>query len=234
MDRPALLVLVRHGESGRNVAKKGNIYFADDESRRAVRGIPDHRIPITDEGKRQAIATGRALHQRFGHFDYLFHSGYLRTVETADGILSAFPEEVRRTIKVRQNLFIRERDSGHAYDMTTEEAEAAFPYLHDYWQTTGSFFAHPPGGESLAQVAERVYLFLNMLFRDRAGERILAVTHGGTLRAFRFLLERWTYEEAETHFRANPPKNCSVTAYEYEPGARRLVLRDYNSVYWEP
>ena len=230
MESPSLLVLVRHGESARNVIKKGNRYFLDDESRRAVRGVPDHEIPLTEAGWRQAELTGQALRARLGTFDYLYHSGYRRTVETSEGLLRAYSADERARIQVRHNLFIRERDSGHAYDMTTAEAEAAFPWLADYWQTFGGFFARPPGGESLAQVCERVYLFLNTLFRDRPGQRILVVTHGGTLRAFRFLLEHWDYEQATSQFRGDPPRNCSVTTYEHDPEAGRLVLREYNAV----
>ena len=233
MNRPSLLVLVRHGESHRNVAKKGNTYFIDDESRRSVRGVPDHEIPLTDEGWRQAEATGRALCERFGAFHYLYHSGYRRTAEPAEGILRGYPQALTASIQVRHNLFIRERAAGHAYDMPTAEAEAAFPYLREYWKTTGSFFAHPPGGESLAKVCERVYLFLNMLFRERAGERVLIVTHGGTLRAFRFLLERWDYREADVRFHSDPPQNCSVTVYEYGDEQQYLALREYNRVYWK-
>jgi broad specificity phosphatase PhoE len=59
-ERPSLLVLVRHAESARNLAKKGNRFFLDDESRKAVQGVPDHHVPITDEGRRQAEVTGRA------------------------------------------------------------------------------------------------------------------------------------------------------------------------------
>ena len=29
------------------------------------------------------------------------------------------------------------------------------------------------------------------------GKRVLVVTHGGTIFCFRYVLERWTYEEAE-------------------------------------
>ena len=49
IERPSLLVLVRHAESARNVAKKGSRFFLDDESRKAVRGVADHHVPITDE-----------------------------------------------------------------------------------------------------------------------------------------------------------------------------------------
>src|SRR5262249_30994974 len=153
---PSHLLLVRHAESERNVAKKGNVFFADDESRRAVHGVPDHAIPLTAEGWRQAERTGSALRARFGAFDYVYHSGYRRTVETTEGLLRASPEEERAAVKVRQNVFIRERDSGYAYDMTTAEAESAFPWLQEYWKTSGSFFARPPGGESVAQVCERI------------------------------------------------------------------------------
>ena len=232
MDRPALLVLVRHGQSVRNVAKKGNIFFIDDESRRSVRGIPDHRIPLTPEGERQARATGAGLAEHVGSFDVIYHSGYERTRATAEGILGAFPEEQRATTRTHANLFIREREAGWTYDMTTEEAEAAFPYMREYWQTTGSFFARPPGGESLAEVVERVHTFMDILIRDHKGERVMVVTHGGTLRCFRFLLEGWDYERADTHLEDDAPLNCSVTTYTYSRARQHLQLQEYNRVFW--
>jgi broad specificity phosphatase PhoE len=225
-------VLVRHGESLRNVAKKDSVFFADDESRRSVYGVADHRIPLTVEGKRQAIATGVKLYERFGSFDAVYHSGYQRTIETAEGLLAAFPEAARRSMIPQANLFIRERDAGYSYDMTTNEAEAAFPYMREYWQTTGSFFARSPGGESIAQVVERIHSFLDILVRDRSGERVLVVTHGQALRAFRFLLEHWSYDQAETLMHSDPAHNCSVTSYLYSQERRHLVLEEYNRVYW--
>lgn len=228
--RPSLLVLVRHAESARNVAKKGNAFFADDESRSSVRGVPDHDIPLTAEGGRQSRAVGAALRERHGAFDYVYHSGYLRTVETTEGLLSSLSPGERSLVRVRSSLFVRERDSGWAYDMTTAEAEAAFPWLRDYWRTAGSFYARPPGGESVAQVCERVYLFLNMLFRDRAGKKVLFVTHGLTMRAFRFLLERWSHDDPRLKGEAAP--NCSVTTYVMDEGEGRLALRGSNEVFW--
>jgi hypothetical protein len=85
--RPALLVLVRHGESERNVARKHSRFFCDDESRKSLKGVPDHRVPLTAEGRRQSEITGTALRKQFGIFDYVYHSGYRRTEETTDGLL---------------------------------------------------------------------------------------------------------------------------------------------------
>jgi len=230
--RPLTLVIVRHGESERNKAKKGATYFADDFARQCVRGIPDHQIALTDRGHAQAVAAGNWLRDRFGTFDYAYHSGYRRTAETLTDMLSVWPEASRTNIAVRENLFIRERDPGFAYDMTEAEAEAAFPYLREHWQTFGGFFSRPPGGESIADVTQRVYEFINMLFRDRGGQRILIATHGGTIRAFRFLLERWSVQDprATKWPKGTSPKNCGITIYKFDRELGRLVLKEYNTV----
>ena len=56
--RPALLVIVRHAESLRNRAKRNTTYFADDEARSTVKGIPDHKIDLTPEGWDHAVRLG--------------------------------------------------------------------------------------------------------------------------------------------------------------------------------
>lgn len=228
--RPALLVLVRHGQSQRNIARRKNRFFLDDEARRPLQGIPDHLIGLTDVGWRQARETGAALHQRFGAFDQIYHSGYRRAAETTEAILESYPPEVRERMRVRHHLFIRERDQGHAYDMTDAEAAAAFPWLQGYWNTFGPFFARPPGGESLAQVCERVYTFLQKLARTMAGRKVLLVTHGGTIWCCRYVIERWTYEEAERRFQTEQVPNCSITSYALE--GTRLLLREAGTVCW--
>lgn len=230
--RPALLLLVRHAESARNAAKKGNRFFLDDDARRPVRGIADHLNPLTERGRAQAGATGVALYREVGRIDYAYHSGYRRTQETLEGLLAGWPHAARVRVPVRHHLFLRERDTGYTYDMTTAEASAAFPWLQDYWNTYGNVFGRPPGGESMADVAQRAYLFLSLLFRERAGERVLVVTHGGTLRMFRMLLERWTWEEAEQRFQDESVPACSVTTYRFEPKAKRLMLQDLTKVYY--
>jgi broad specificity phosphatase PhoE len=197
-----------------------------------VKGTPDHKIPITEAGKQQAIKTGIYLKKKYGKPDYVYHSGYLRTIQTADGILQSFTEKERKTIRVRMNQFIRERDSGYTYDMTKEQAVKAFPWLQDHWDTFGGYFSRPPGGESLADVSQRVYSFLNTLFRDRKGKKVWIVLHGGTLRALRFLLERWDFDRALKWPEGQTPENCGITVYDYDKKEERLVLKEYNKVVW--
>ena len=66
-----------------------------------------------------------------------------------------------------------------------------------------------------------------------AGRRVLVVTHGGTLWCFRYVLERWTYEEAEERFRTEQILNCSVRSYRYDGAACRLLLREAGRTFWK-
>jgi broad specificity phosphatase PhoE len=228
--RPALLVLIRHAESLRNRAKKHTTYFADDEARSRVMGTPDHKIDLTPEGWKHALRLGPKIREKFGLFDYIYTSGYLRTNRTRAGILEAYREEERASMQLRQRIQIRERDPGYTYDMTEEEAERHFPFLREYWNTFGGFMAVPPGGESHAQMCNRVELFLDMIFRNRGGQKVMVVTHGGTIRSFRVLLEHWEYDQAEMWPPGQSPLNCGVTVYEFDKVTNRLELREYNSV----
>lgn len=74
--------------------------------------------------------------------------------------------------------------------------------------------------------------FLNTLFRDRAGKKVWVALHGGTLRAVRFLLERWNYDGALRWPEGESPKNCGVTVYNFDPEQGRLILQEYNTVYY--
>lgn len=208
---PSLLVVTRHAESTRNVAKAGQVFLPDPEARRGLEGEADHHSGLTDIGREQARALGARLAAEFGSFDLVYHSGYRRARETAELALEAMAQSPAPT--VRESIFLRERDAGYTFNMTAAEAEAAFPWLQEYWQTVGPFYARPPGGESLADVAGRVQLLFESCERELAGKRVLLVTHAGVVRMIRFLLEGWTVDEAPARWRSEPVGNASFVAY---------------------
>lgn len=230
--RPAQLILVRHAESARNVAKRGHRFFQTAGHREPVHRVSDHDTPLTARGRRQAEVTGHALKTTFGPADLAWHSGYRRTVETLHGLLTSYTTAERRRLRVGHHLFLRERDTGYTFDMTAAEAARAFPWLQEYWDTAGPIFGRPPGGESLADVAKRVYHFLAMLFREAPGRRVLIVTHGGTLWMFRMLLERWTWDQAEQFYQTGSIPQCSATVYTYRPAEKRLIPSPVTKVYY--
>jgi len=227
--RPSLLVLIRHGESLRNALKCGMTYYRSDEVRESAKGIADHDIPLVDNGWRQARETGAEFKQRYGVPDYVYFSGYRRTEETMNGLLEAYTDDERAQMQIRMHVGIRERDPGFAYDMTEPEARLAFPWLKEYWQTFGGFMARPPGGESLCDVVQRCEQFLTMLFRRRAGQKVVLVTHGGTIRCLRFILEKQTIQQATA---GHGPKNCGLTVYEQD-SVGKLKLTAEDLVLWK-
>lgn len=216
---PSLLVVVRHAESTRNVAKAGQVFFADADARRGLEAEADHHAGLTEVGSEQAKALGARLAAEFGAFDLVYHSGFRRTSETADIVLEAMEQSPAPV--VRESIFLRERDAGYAFNMTKDEADAAFPWLQEYWRTVGPFYARPPGGESLADVAARVQLFFESNERELAGKHVLLVAHAGTVRMIRFLLEGWTVEEAPARWREEPIENASFVAYRGMAGQLR-------------
>ena len=60
----------------------------------------------------------------------------------------------------------------------------------------------------------------------------MVVTHGGTIRCFRFLLERWGYETASGWPPGQTPANCGVTVYRCSDSGDHLELAEYNTVHW--
>jgi broad specificity phosphatase PhoE len=128
--------------------------------------------------------------------------------------------DVRSQIDIREHLFLRERDAGYAFNFTTHEAKAAFPWLQEYWKLAGPFFARPPGGESLADVAMRVHLFLESAKQELVGKSVLIVTHNGTLRMLRFWLEGWTHEDVLERWEREPISNCAFLVYRADAGGR--------------
>ena len=229
---PAIMLLLRHGESYRNRVKGGNVFLPADGSAAIVRGVPDHRIALTDEGVRQAKATGAPLREAYGDIEVAYESGYLRAEQTRDNVLAVYsPEELAR-IKLRTNHLIHERLAGYVYDMNDDEVKKHFPWFDDHWNTFGPFYATPPGGQSQETVCNNIYRFIGITRKHRAGKKVLVVTHGGTIRAFRFCLEKWTPNQYIDNYSVNSPKNCGVTAYVFDPESRRPKLIEYNKVYW--
>lgn len=228
---PAKLVLIRHAESERNKALDGALFITDPSLLEAVAKIPDHKIALTEHGIAQAAATAASLKSSIGVPDVVFHSGYLRTKQTAAGLLGAYDPG---TIVVKENLALREREGGYTHVLLAADAQNYFPYLQDYWSVVGGLFARPVGGESLMDVIEqRLKPFLQMLFADYADKTVVLVTHGRVIQCLRFILDEMTWEEMEAFLseKDNTPKNASVTVYGSEAG--KLHLKSWNQIYWE-
>lgn len=223
------LVIVRHGESQRNVRRmeaqrQGSLEYHGD--------VRDMDVALTPRGLRQARETGKYLAREF-HFDRVFVSPYERTLQTAATFLEQFPYPVDLTLEER----IREKEFGVLDGMTGHGIRSKYP---DEWhrrEREGKYYYRPPGGESYPDVALRVHSFLGTLAREYRQQSVLVVCHSVVVLTFRRLLERLT-EKTLLAIDRDPGQdvcNCSVTWYAYDSGAGRrgrLELREFNGVHY--
>lgn len=209
MSMPDDLVLVRHGESEGNVvveaAKNGDTSAYTDE----WMTVPGHQWRLTDVGRAQAACAGAWLREQFITGPALFRgpalfsrhyvSPYARTKETAahlDIHRYTGPEgdatRERLDAPWTLNRALRERDWGDIGSIPRAEFldRPDMDLNARQWRIDPLYWV-PPGGESIAHVAEnRVRNVLDTLHREVPGGRVLAVTHGETMWAFRLVLER--------------------------------------------
>ncbi len=155
--------LIRHGETTWNRAGRWQGH-AD----------PD----LTEEGHAQsdALAAALALEHARTPWHRLFSSDLLRARRTAECLADrlGLPLEVDRRL--------RELDVGRWAGQTRVEIEAREAELLAAFER-GEPGVRPGGGESRIEIRERSHAFLCEVAVQRAGERILVVTHLGVIRA---------------------------------------------------
>lgn len=137
-----------------------------------IYGQTDHPCDCTDE------ALFRALAKQLPEDAVWVTSTLLRTIQTADALRAAGatgPEILRETAFVEQSFGDWQ---GLKYAELHEKRRDAW---HRFWLAP----AHeaPPGGESFVDLLDRVTPAIERLTTEHRGRDIVAVTHGGTIRA---------------------------------------------------
>ena len=210
------IFLVRHGES------EGNV----DQARYKVKG--DHKIELTERGRRQAHAAGQFLADYYSSSRLgvpgsvrLWTSPYTRARQTSAGIVNALEEHGsldllrdkpgdKFTTYWRENIRLAEQQFGLLNGIASESVADHYPDVHDEYQRAGKFYARPPGGESRYDVAIRVHQMFGTLHRDsdRHGIKdVIVVCHGVTMRAF---VMEWLHLPVEWFLSEPNPTNCSI------------------------
>ena len=221
---PSQLIIVRHGESERNVAKdiaksKGAHSYGS--------SLRDMDTPLTKEGNRQARSTGEHLAIEY-KFDAIFTSPYLRTLGTAQQII----RQMKTKPPLKGEERIREIEFGILDGLTTDGMKVKYPEESARRKREGKYWYRPPGGESRPDVALRVHSFLGTLTRDYREKSVLVVCHSVVVLVFRRLLERWGEKEYMKIDAEDDVLNCAVTAYRYDRERNKLVLVAYNKTFY--
>ncbi len=193
--KPKRIILIRHGESEANVDQ----YLFSSK--------PDYTIELTDKGRAQAVETGKKLREIVGQESlYFYVSPFWRTRSTFEGVASAFPRE---QFRFSEEPRLREQEWG--YLRSRDEFDRVRRERFDY----GAFYYRTLGGESGADVYDRLNDLLGSLHRDfnrdDFPENCVLVTHGLAIRLFIMRFFHLTVEEFELSL---SPKNCDIVVLE--------------------
>lgn len=151
--------LVRHGETNWNVEGR-------------LQGHTD--VDLNERGIAQAAQMAKAIKAINLQFDVLYTSDLLRAAKTANAIEKLF------NTKAIVDSSLRERHLGAFQGITAKEAPL---FDAELWKSHISRDIHQElrGGESIAQLAQRVQKALEKIRMQHLGQTILVVSHGGTL-----------------------------------------------------
>lgn len=222
MSMPRDVVLVRHGQSEANVVQKGLRTDIDPAIVSEIYLRPDWLLRLSALGVDQAIQAGRWIRTNIGTistFDVVYFSPFMRTRETAAHICGN--EDVLLTPEDR----IIERDWGQFGKHTKEGQQKHFP--HTYREKDANpLYVRLDGGESMIDVYGRIRDMQSTLHREYSDGRVLMVTHGDLMNAWRYAVERMLPEDWEALDRSHAYdfKNCSVLHYT------RVNPEDHNDI----
>jgi ribonuclease H / adenosylcobalamin/alpha-ribazole phosphatase len=150
--KPTVTLLLRHGQTPMSVQKR-------------YAGRTD--APLTDTGVQQAAAAAKRL-APVG-IDAIVASPLQRTVRTAEEVAAV------TGVPVLTDEGFRETDFGAWEGLTFAEVRKRWPSEVTTWLADPS--VAPPGGESFAQVSERVTAALHRVLAERGGQTVLIVSH---------------------------------------------------------
>src|SRR5262249_12139994 len=105
---------------------------------------------------------------------------------------------------------------------------ASYPSEIDRANSEGLYHYRPPGGESLADVADRLLSLLGDINHEYAGRRVLVIAHDAIVAILHYLIDRPSLDDFTRHLGENPARNASITRFIDRDGRLRMV--DYNNV----
>jgi broad specificity phosphatase PhoE len=185
MNVPRDLVLVRHGLSEPNLVQRAEKTDTPHPETVKVYARHDYDQRLAPDGLAQPLMA-RAWFEQQGmlpeEFDEAYVSPLLRTLETAKILGGSAcrwlpePKIVEREWGVFGATPLIERRERFADTERLKELS--------------SFFTRFDGGESIYDAVLRFGLFMNTLSREKADQRVIAVTHGELMWAARFVVER--------------------------------------------
>ena len=176
------IYFARHGETVWNVENK-------------ICGMTDS--PLTEKGRQQARELGRKVRESGVRIDEILYSPLSRAADTAKAVAAATGLPARCEPRLREQCFGK-------YEGTPRDgAEFRISKTH--------FADRYDGGESMMQLAQRLYNLLDELRQDE-NKTYLLVAHNGIAR----VVESYFHDMTNEEYSAAGIKNCELVEYRFE------------------
>lgn len=210
--KPDRIILVRHGQSVGNARR--DVYAE----------IPDYALELTDLGWQQAEAAGKEILKVIGtptQSIQFYVSPFWRTRQTYIGIRKSFDVPDPDLYRYYEDPRLREQEWGQ----NMESREGYKEKIEEYRDSYGHFYYRfRDGGESCADVFDRVSDFMNTMHRDFQKKdfprNVVIVSHGMTLRCF---FMRWFHCSVEEFESWGNPMNGQVFVMERCDGEKYVL-----------
>lgn len=176
------LYFTRHGQTIWNVENK-------------ICGATD--IALTNLGHQQAIALGEKILNQTLQIDEILYSPLIRAAETAGHI-----SEVTG-IPMRMEPRLKEQNFGRYESTPRDGAEFKVAKTH--------FIDHFDGGETMLQLAQRIYNLLDDLKAESNEKTYLLVAHNGIAR----VIHSYFCDMENEEYAAFGIRNCEIRRYTF-------------------
>lgn len=198
--KDTILIFVRHGQSIGNLNHR-------------LLGFMD--LDLSELGYRQAEISADALDGVL--IDEFYSSDLKRAYHTALASAKRRGKDVITDERLREMYLGEMEYADIAYLRRVND-----PELLTFLNSFGDF--HPKGGESAAELAERIYSATLDIAKKNEGKTVLIGCHGAAIRVLFGRLLGYTSEEVST--KLNFPLNASISTVKYSSG--RLIPIEFS------
>ena len=186
--------------------------FSEANKGRQFAGHSD--FPLTDIGRKQAELVGEAL--RDEKIDAIYSSDISRAYDTAKPIAASHSLEIITHTGLRE-IYAGEWE-GLDFDTLNEKYGESF----GLWRRDlGN--ACPDGGESIAQLFDRVIAALCEIAKENEGKTVCITTHATPVRAVTVASMGGSYADMS---KVEWTPNASINLFEYEDGRFTAIYLD--------
>ncbi len=195
------IILVRHGQSRANLARKfaGHSHYA-----------------LTDAGVAQAEKTAEFIFENF-RIEKLYSSDLLRAFTTACPISKKFG-----MMPIVTDTGLREIFAGDWEGYTWDELFELFPVQSKVWREKINE-CRLDGGETVEEMALRSREAILKIAKENDGKTICITSHATVVRAFETFAR---FKDLERMTEVNWPSNASVSRYTVDDG--KITPVDYS------